>query len=277
MDSKDLKIVAILAVLAVVVIAAVTVIGGGNNDKGGDDPAPVEPEPEDPLLSADMIMVCSYSISKTMKTTYSSVTAPNGKEFVIAHYSASNVSESPISLNSLYYNLVIDGVEYSRSAETYSHPDRTDAESIGPDAYVSNVLVYEVPYGSDISTCKMVWAGFDDINLYVVKMENTLRYNIGEPTYSETIGDKTAPSGSYYLSVPYVIQSDGLAYAYYKDAHISLGLTIRDVIKDLSDIDDMGLLTSGETIRGTWVFVVNGQHFDKIYLNNADLDETLIV
>ena len=277
MDSKDLKIVAILAVLAVVVIAAVTVIGGGDNDKGGDDPIPVDPEPEDPILSTDLLMVCDYSISNFVQTSASNRYAPDGYEFVIVEFAAANMSDSAISLNSLYYNLAIDGATYGIDSVTYSHKSHSDAESIGPDAEVHSALVYKVPQGSDISTCTIVWDGIDDVKLNVIPMEKSVRYNIGQYTISKTLGEYTASEGTWYVQIPYVITSDSFGFIESDDVHLSNGLKIYNLAKNLSEIDEMDREIYKKTIKGTWVFIIKGQDFDKIYLNNADLDETIVV
>lgn len=265
MDPKDIKILAVLAVALVAVIVIFSVIGGNN------DPSEPTPEPEDPLYSADMIMVCDYSISKTIPTAYSTSKAPSGKEFVTVLFVAKNVSDNSITLNSLYYDLVIDDVQYNRSLETYSHKDHVSMDSVSPGGSVANILVFEVPEGADVSTCKIVWDGLTQMNLYVEPSDKKIHYNIGDCETYMTLDAK------FCVKVPYVISCDEISYVSEGDVHLARGPAIYDLNLRDSDTDGMGLIKPGEVVKGTWVFIIEGSSFDKIYLNNADLDNTLIV
>lgn len=265
MDPKDIKILVVLAVALVAVIVVFSVVGGN------DGPSEPTPEPEDPLYSADMIMVCDYSISKTIPTAYSTSKAPSGKEFVTVLFVAKNVSDNSITLNSLYYDLVIDDVQYKRSLETYSHKDHISMDSVSPGGSVANILVFEVPEGADVSTCRIVWDGFTQMNLYVEPADKKIHYNIGDCEIYMTLDAK------FCVKVPYVISCDEISYVSEGDVHLAKGPVIYDLNIWDSDTDGMGLIKPGEVVKGTWVFTIDGSSFDKIYLNNADLDNTLIV
>ena len=267
MDPKDIKILVVLAV-AVVIVGAIAVVIG--ND-GSEPSEPSDPKPEDPLYSADMIMVCDYSISKTIPTTYSTSKAPSGKEFVTVLFVAKNVSDESITLNSLDYDLVIDDVQYNISLETYSHKDRINADSVGPGGSVANILVYEVPEGADVSTSRIVWDGYSQMNLYVKPADKKIHYNIGDYETYTTLDDKLC------VKVPYVISCDEISYVSEGNVHLAIGPVIYDINLSNSDTDSMGLITPGEVAKGTWAFIIGGSSFDKIYLNNADLDDTLVV
>lgn len=268
MDPKDIKILAVLAVAIVAVIVVFSVVGGS------DDPSEPTPEPE---VSPDMIMACDFTISDFISTSYGNSYATDGSEYVSVVYSAANVSDSQISLNTYNFKLQIDGVTYGHDLLTYSHKSYTGADSIGPDAKVSSALVFKVPEGSDVSSSTIVWDGFNKINLKVVPLEKHMKYNIGEITVTKTVGDRTASEGRWFVQIPYVITTDLVSNASINDVHLSAGMKIYDVVKELSDVDDMGVITSSNTVKGVWTFNISGDVVDKVYFNNADLDNTLIV
>ncbi|MDY5020799.1 MAG: hypothetical protein SPE99_00140, partial [Blautia sp.] len=66
-------------------------------------------------------------------------------------------------------------------------------------------------------------------------------------------------------------------YVSESNVHLAIGPVIYDINLSNSDTDSMGLITPGEVAKGPWAFIIGGSSFDKIYLNNADLDDTLVV
>ena len=83
-------------------------------------------------------------------------------EFVIVDITVKNNGTEEVTLTSLDFTLVGDGVEYSTSDDAWYEDGALSIESINPGNSYSGKLVFDVPEGASISTLEMTPGWFGD-------------------------------------------------------------------------------------------------------------------
>ncbi|MCS3901014.1 hypothetical protein J3E06_000698 [Methanococcus voltae] len=119
------------------------------NEETKDDEKPKTEEPVEEGLPDEYVAVFYEAYStKSFDGSYGKEEAADGKKYLIVDITVYNNGYDEISVNPLYFDAIVDGVEYDYSIDSYSLENDLDSVNLRNGGKTSGSLAFEIPEDS---------------------------------------------------------------------------------------------------------------------------------